>query len=187
VGNASEAAEAFAALRGDGPEDLFTLTRELGAAMLVLSGVARERHEAAARLERALESGEAVRRAEAWVEAQGGDPGVISDPGKLPVAAVENRVHAPRAGFVTRVDARILGELLVAMGGGRMQREDLIDPAVGIRLLCKAGAKVEAGEVIAIVRAHEEAPQWAAIAESAYAIGDTPPPPRPLVLEEIAD
>jgi pyrimidine-nucleoside phosphorylase/thymidine phosphorylase len=185
VGNASEAAEAFAALRGEGPEDLISLARELGVGMLVLSGVARERHEAGARLDRALESGEALRRAEAWVEAQGGDPGVVTDPGKLPSAAVETPVLAPRAGFVTRVDARAIGDLLVAMGGGRTQKDDLIDPAVGIRFLRKVGAEVGADEVVAIVRAHEEAPHWAEAAGKAYAYGDAPPPSRPLILEEM--
>ena len=185
VGNACEAAEAFAVLRGEGPEDLRSLTRELGAAMLVLSGVARERHEAAARFDRALDSGEALRRAEAWIEAQGGDPGVVADPGKLPRADVETQVPAPRSGYVMRIDARAIGDLLVSMGGGRTQKDDLIDPAVGIRLVRKAGAKVEAGETVAILEAHQEAPDWADAACRAYTFGDAPPPARPLILDEV--
>ncbi len=185
IGNACEAAEAFAVLSGEAPEDLTALTRELGVAMLVLSGVAHERFEADARLERAMESGEALRRAEALVEAQGGDPRVVTEPARLPRAAVESAVTAPRSGFVTRVDARALGELLVAMGGGRARKEDVVDPAVGIHLLRKVGEQVEAGETVAIVEAHRTAPEWAEAAGRAYAYGDAPPSARPLIVEEV--
>lgn len=186
VGNACEAEEAFALLRGEGPEDLASITRDLGAAMLVLAGVAREKHEAEARLGRALDSGEAVRRAEKWIEAQGGDPSVVTDPTKLPRAEVETAVVSPRSGYVARIDARAIGDLLVAMGGGRAQKEDLVDPAVGIRLVRKSGAKVDSGETVAILRAHEEAPQWADAAGRAFSYADAPPAPRPLVLEEVS-
>ncbi|MGH7680548.1 MAG: thymidine phosphorylase [Candidatus Eiseniibacteriota bacterium] len=185
VGNACETEEAFSILRGEGPEDLKSICRELGAAMLVLAGVAREKHEAEARLDRALDSGEAVRRAETWIEAQGGDPGVVTDSSKLPKAAVETAVISSRSGYVTRIDAHAIGDLLVVMGGGRAQKEDLVDPAVGVRLLRKAGAKVDAGEPVAIVRAHEEAKEWAEAAGHAFSYGDAPPPARPLVLEEL--
>jgi pyrimidine-nucleoside phosphorylase len=187
IGNASEAAEAFGVLRGDAPSDLTELTRGLGTAMLVLCGVARERFEAAARLDRALESGEALRRAEALVHAQGGDPGVVADPSLLPCATVESLVLSDRSGYVTGIDARALGELLVAMGGGRGRKEDAIDPAVGIRLFQKTGARVEAGEPVALIEAHRAAPEWAAAAWRAYSLGDEPPPPRPLILEEVAE
>jgi pyrimidine-nucleoside phosphorylase len=187
IGNANEVAEAFGVLRGDAPPDLTELTRELGTAMLVLCGVARERFEGEARLDRALESGEALRRAEALVQAQGGDPQVVADPSQLPHAAVESLVLSQRSGHVTGIDARALGELLVAMGGGRKRKEDAIDPAVGIRLLHKTGARVEAGEPVALIQAHRAAPEWADAAWRAYSIGDEPPPPRPLILEEVIE
>jgi pyrimidine-nucleoside phosphorylase len=187
IGNANEAAEAFGMLRGGAPSDLTELTRDLGTAMLVLCGVARERFEGAARMDRALESGEALRRAEAFVEAQGGDPRVVADPTLLPRAAVESLALSQRSGSVTGIDARALGELLVAMGGGRRRKEDAIDPAVGIRLLRKIGDRVEAGEPVAVIEAHRDAPEWADAALRAYAIGDEPPAPRQLVLEQIME
>src|SRR6266850_287560 len=96
IGNANEVAEAFGVLRGDAPPDLTELTRDLGTAMLVLCGVARERFEGAARLDRALESGEALRRAEAFVQAQGGDPGVVADPARLRRTAPPPNGPTPR-------------------------------------------------------------------------------------------
>jgi pyrimidine-nucleoside phosphorylase len=185
VGNASESAEAFSVLHGEGPKDVTDLTRALGAEMLVLCGVARERFEAEARLDRALESGEALRRAESLLQAQRGDPRVIGDPGRLPRAKTETRANAGAGGFVTAIDARALGELLIAMGGGRVRKEDRIDPAVGIRLLRKVGDHVASGEPVAIVEAHRDAPDWAASVAAAFRIGSERPDPDPLVLEAV--
>jgi pyrimidine-nucleoside phosphorylase/thymidine phosphorylase len=185
VGNASETAEAFAVLRGEGPPDLVELTRGLATTMLVLSGVARERFEAEARLDRALDSGEALRRAESMLQSQRGDPRVVSDPTRLPKAATETRVLAPRPGFVSAINARALGELLITMGGGRRRKEDKIDPAVGIRLLHKVGDRVEGGEALAIVDAHQDAPDWALAVRDAYGITPERPEPGPMILEQI--
>jgi pyrimidine-nucleoside phosphorylase len=186
LGNANEVTEAFALLRGEeGPADLFEVTRTLGIAMLVLCGVARERFEAEARLDRALESGEALLRAEKLVQVQGGDPRAVSTPGFLPGPEVETPVPARQSGFVTGVDARALGGLLVAMGAGRARKEDSVDPAVGIRLLRKRGDAVRAGEALALIQAHREAPEWADRAADAYTIGEERPSPAPVILEEI--
>jgi pyrimidine-nucleoside phosphorylase/thymidine phosphorylase len=185
IGNAGETAEAFAVLQGTAPLDVTELTRTLAVAMLVLSGVARERHEAEARLDRALETGEALRRAERFVQAQGGDPRAVTDPTRLPCAPVETEAVAPRSGFVAAIDARAIGALLVAMGGGRERKEDPVDPAVGIRLFKKRGDAVEKGKPMLMVRAHEAAPEWAAAAAAAYTIADRAPAPAPLILEEI--
>jgi len=185
IGNASETAEALDVLRQKAPPDLTELTRTLGAAMLVLAGVARERHEAEARLDRALEMGEAMRCAERFIQAQGGDPRVVTDPSRMKRAATETKVPAPTGGTVTALDGGALGRLLVAMGGGRRTKEDVVDASVGIRLLRKVGDAVAPGEALALIEAHRDAPDWAAIAGSAYTIGDRAVEPQPLVLEDL--
>lgn len=183
IGNANETAEALGILRGQGPADVMALTRVLGSAMLVLCGVARERHEADARLDTTMESGAALQRAEAMIQAQGGDPRVTVDASILPRAPNETQVKADRRGFVSSIDARALGMLLVAMGGGRETKEQEIDHAVGIRLVRKVGDVVQAGETLAIIEARRDAPDWAETARNAYRIADAPPLPLPLVLE----
>jgi len=185
IGNANETAEAFSLLRGEAPPDLLEVTRALGIAMLVLAGIARERFEAEARLDRALDSGEAIRKAESMVQAQHGDPHVVAEPGRLPRASTETPARAERDGYVAAVDARKLGDLLVAMKAGRANKEDAIDPAVGVRLIHKRGARVRAGEVVAIVEAHRDAPEWAKAVEDAYEIADEAPAGRSLIREEL--
>ena len=153
--------------------------------MLGRRGAGRERREGEARLKLALETGRAAERAEAMVQAQGGDPRVVNEPRRLPRAGSEARVPAPRPGFVSGVDARALGDLLVSMGGGRQRMEDEIDPAVGIRILRKVGEPVKEGEPLAIleVRRSGEAPAHRAL--QAFTIGEDPVAPGPLVLEEV--
>jgi pyrimidine-nucleoside phosphorylase len=185
IGNANETAEAFDVLRGAAPPDVTELTRALAVRMLLLARVARERFEAEARVDRALESGEALRKAESMVQAQHGDPRVVTDASLLPRAPVETRVLAPRPGYVSRIDARALGVLLVSMKAGRSRKEDAVDPAVGIRLLAKRGASVREGDALAVIEAHREAPDWAEAVRRAYTIADAEPVAVPLLLEEI--
>ena len=185
IGNASETAEAIDVLRQKAPPDLTELTRTLGAAMLVMAGIARERHEAEARLDRALEMGEAMRCAERFIQAQGGDPRVVTDPSRMKRAGTETKVLASAGGTVTALDGGALGRLLVAMGGGRRTKDDVVDASVGIRLLRKVGDKVAPGEALAVIEAHRDAPGWAAIAGSAYTIGDRAVESPPLVLEDL--
>jgi pyrimidine-nucleoside phosphorylase len=185
IGNANETAEALAILRGEGPADVTELTLLLGSAMLVLCGVARERHEGDARMEMALGTGAAIQRAEAMIQAQGGDPRVTVDATILPKASYETQVRADRKGFVVGIDSRTLGLLLVAMGGGRDVKENQIDHGVGIRLLRKVGDPVAADEVLAILEARRDAPEWAETVKRSYRIADEPPAPQPLVIEDL--
>jgi thymidine phosphorylase len=161
------------------------LTRTLAAMMLVLAGVARERHEAEARVDTALESGLAMQRAEALIQAQGGDPRVTVDSTILPKAPVETKATAERKGYVAEIDARALGMLLVRMGGGRERMDQELDHGVGIRLIRKVGDLVGAGDAVAIVEARRDAPDWADEVRRAYSIADQAPTPRPLIIEEV--
>jgi pyrimidine-nucleoside phosphorylase len=185
IGNANETAEALAILRSEGPADVTELTRLLGSAMLVLCGVARERHEGDARMEMALGTGAAIQRAEAMIQAQGGDPRVTVDASILPRAPQETQVRADRKGFVAEIDSRALGLLLVAMGGGRDMKENQIDHGVGIRLLRKVGDPVAADEAVAIIDARRDAPDWADTVKRAYRIADEAPAPQPLIIEDL--
>ncbi len=118
VGNACEVVESVEVLRGGGPADLVEVTYRLGEEMLVLGGVAADRAEARARLERAVASGAAFEKLVEVVEAQGGDPAVIHDPSLLPVAPHHHEVPAARSGYLTRCDALDLGVAAMRLGAG---------------------------------------------------------------------
>ena len=105
----------------------------------MLGGVAADRAEARARLERAVASGAAFEKLVEVVAAQGGDPAVIHDPSRLPAAPHHHEVTAARSGYLTRCDALDLGVAAMRLGAGRERKEDAIDPGVGITVLAKVG------------------------------------------------
>lgn len=183
VGNANEIAESIAVLRGGGPPDLRELVLALGEAMLDAAGIENGR----SRLERALESGEALAKFAEMVEAQGGDPSAVDNPKRLPAAAHSRKLRADRGGYTAAIDARQIGLAAMHLGAGRRTAADSIDHGVGITLYAKAGDPVRRGDVLAALHFNdpETADGAAALAEGAYRLADRPPRPRPLVLEEI--
>jgi pyrimidine-nucleoside phosphorylase len=188
VGNALETSEAFDVLLGGGPADVVTCTLRLGEEMLELGGVAESSDAARTKLTQAIASGRAARVAERMIEAQGGDPRVVTDRTRLPTAARQVAMESPRDGYVVRVDALAVGLAAVAMGAGRTRADQAVDAAVGLSIDAKPGARVTRGEPLARLHVHRDS-DAAPIADrlrEAFVIGDVPPPPRPLVLERIA-
>jgi pyrimidine-nucleoside phosphorylase len=184
VGNALEVEESIAVLRGAGPPDVRALTLELAALMLSLSGAV-PGAEAAARAARVLDSGEAWERFVRLVGAQGGDPASVEHPGRLPTAPVVRAVVAARSGVLEAVDNFALGELVVAIGGGRRAKEDEVDPRVGLRVLRRIGDRVRAGDPLAELHlAAEDAPAVAR-ARDLFRVGDGPAPAPELVIERV--
>jgi pyrimidine-nucleoside phosphorylase len=187
VGNANETREALEVLHGRGPGDLVECTMVLGAEMLVLGGTAASAAEARARLKAAIETGAALRVMERMVEAQGGDRSVVADPSRLKDAPRSVAVKAARAGYVVGLDAREVGLVGVAMGAGRTRADQKVDPAVGITLWAKPGARVAVGDTLAVLHVHDEAVAtgWAERLGAAYTIASDPPARDPLVIGRI--
>ena len=157
VGNALEVAEAFDAVRGEGPEDLFQECLALGSRMLHLAGVARDLDDGRARLVTAAESGAATAMLRDWIAAQGGDPRVVDDPSRLPRAAHTRDVRSTVAGWVSAFDAEGVGRAAMAMGAGRARVDDVIDPEAGLVLAAKVGDRVDVGGLLATLHAADGA------------------------------
>src|SRR6266511_932294 len=144
-GNALETEEAILALRGEGPEDLMEVTYALGVEMLLAAGVDKTSKKARQRLENAIGSGLAAEKFERVIEAQGGNPKVVEDASVLAQAQEVEVYNAPRTGVVQRVEPKIIGRAVVAMGGGRLAVEDTVDPTVGFVITVNPGDKDPAG------------------------------------------
>ncbi|UCH77788.1 MAG: thymidine phosphorylase [Candidatus Coatesbacteria bacterium] len=184
VGNALEVAEAAAALRGEGPADVLGLSRAVAAEMVILAGVV-EREAAEEVLDRTFASGEAFGKLEAMARAQGAPADWLR---RLPQAERREEVRAGEEGYVTAIDALAVARAANILGAGRMTKEDAVDPAAGVTLHRKTGARVEAGDVLMTLhyddeRGLEEAQAYAA---AAFTLGPRPAP-RPLVLDVIRE
>ncbi len=188
VGNALEADEAIRVLRGEGPERVREISVVLGVEMLGFADA--DLLEAAARqkLEDAISSGKAARVFERLIEAQGGDPGVVEDPSRLPQPKEKVPARAPRTGFVRSIATERMGFLSIDIGCGRRRREDTIDPAAGFLVEKTVGDRVEEGEPLAILCLGERpAPRPGLEKELAalFEIGPEPASPRPLLAEKL--
>jgi len=151
VGNSLEVAEAIATLRGEGPPDLVALARLAGAEMLLLGVKARDRAVALRRIDQALADGSGLAKLRALVVAQGGDPRMVDDPGRLPRAPHVETLRATRTAYVRRIAADAVGNASVRLGAGREKKGDPIDHRTGILLHAKVGARVERGAAFAEV------------------------------------
>jgi pyrimidine-nucleoside phosphorylase len=187
VGNALEVAESIECLRGAGARDLMEVTFALGEQMLVLTGTSRDAGAARVLLERSLSSGAALAKFRELLEAQGGDPRVVDEPGRLPRAGLRRPLPSPRSGFVARVDAMGVALAALRLGAGRAKAADSIDPAVGIGNLVKSGDRVESGEALCLIHASgERAMEEAAdLMRGAIELGDAPPARSALIGEII--
>ena len=186
-GNALEVEEALLVLHGEGPHDLRELTLALGVEMLLLAEPGASAAEARRRLEEGLASGKALERFARMVEAQGGNPAIVEDPGALPQAAAVEIYESPADGFVQRVEPRPVGWAIVALGGGRTRVEDEVDPTVGFVITAKPGHEVRRGEPLASVFARDgagAAEGLAALAE-AIVIGEARPEVPPLISHRV--
>ena len=186
-GNALEVAEAIDVLKGGGPDDLIEVTFALGAEMLLLAAVVSSREAAREMMGDAISSGRALSKLEQIVGAQGGDPQVIRDPSGLPHALHEATFQAKRAGVIQRVDPRIIGYGVIALGGGRTRMEDTIDPSVGFVVSAKPGDRVSKGQPLATIHARSEEGlvTGRSILEGAVVVADSAEAALPLVSHRV--
>ncbi|GAB2778916.1 thymidine phosphorylase [Halomonas shantousis] len=181
AGNALEIHQALALLTGDDRSSrLYRVTQALAVEMLLQSGLATTSQAAAARLARALDSGDAAERFARMVAGLGGPADLIERPeSRLPAAETVLSVPAPHAGTVTAIDTRELGMAVVSLGGGRRNAGDTIDHSVGLSGIAELGQHVEAGEPLARIHARNttEAEQTRQRVRQAFQLGDAITPP----------
>jgi pyrimidine-nucleoside phosphorylase len=187
VGNALEVIECLDVLKGGGPADLVEVSVELTARMLVLGGVAGDAVDGARQARAAIASGQGLDRFRRIIEQQGGDPRVVDDDRRLAVAPGRHVVTADRAGFLTGLDAELVGRASVGLGAGRDRVEDHVDPGVGITLMAKPGDELRAGDPVLALhyRDHGRLDQAIGLATRAIHMGDGRPAALPLIVGEV--
>jgi pyrimidine-nucleoside phosphorylase len=187
VGNANEVIECIEALKGSSRPDLMENSFELGERMLVAAQVAKTRAEAKTLCQTALDSGAAIEKFRAIIERQGGDPRVIDDYSRMPKAPAEHIVKAASSGFVTALDAGLIGRASVVLGAGRDTVDAAIDPGVGIMIESPVGDGVDRGDVVLRVLYRDESRLQSALPllTRAVEVGPKPGPARPLILDEV--
>ena len=133
-----------------------------------------------------LADGSALAKFEAMCAAQGGDLDAFERLLKKPT--FKFKIQAMKSGYVTAIDAEKVGRVALALGAGRMEKTDKIDPLAGITLSVKRGDRVAVGAPLATLESSREPDgleRAAADLLKAFAIGPAAPDGADLVLERV--
>jgi pyrimidine-nucleoside phosphorylase len=188
TGNFLEVEESLDCLEGKGPADLMEVTLELAARMAVLGGRAKDAAEGRALCEACLAGGRPRELFLANVESQGGNPGKLLEMRGKYRSEYSARVTARSGAFISRIDAGKVGRAGVDLGVGRNRTGDAVSPVAGVEFRRKRGDAVKPGDTVMTVWAADSAGLAAALPRLGEAVeySDAPPPPRRLVLKELA-
>lgn len=185
VGNVLEVREAIETLHGGGPEDFREHCLHAAARMLVLGGRARSLEVARGMAESAISNGSAWQTFRRLVAAQGGDVSYVDSPQKMENARLLETVPSPQSGYLSQINARMVGEAAVDLGAGRAQKGDSIDHAVGFEILRKVGDRLEAGQPLFVIHANdsEKLARARQAVLQAHRFSQSPVSPLPLFYE----
>jgi thymidine phosphorylase len=186
AGNWLEVKESVRCLEDDAASDLRELVIDCAAHLLVLTEKLPDVEWGRARALQVLASGAPRRKWEEMLRRQGADLDAFH--AKLRsehTAPVVVEVKSAREGFLARVDARILGEVIRDLGGGRMTREADVDFEVGVDQLTPVGQTIEDGAILCRVhaRTQEQAAAARSRLEAAFEISLSPVAATPRVIE----
>ena len=147
IGNRLEILEALEILQGKGREDISRFICELAQIMLSLANVEKTVEE----VRQHLENGQALKKFEEMVLAQGGDLENLYRP-----VTVDYIVDIPAQedGIIVELPAMEFGLFAMRLGAGRAVKTDALDYETGIVFEKKVGESVKKGEIVAKVYAN---------------------------------
>jgi pyrimidine-nucleoside phosphorylase len=156
VGNFLEIQETINALNGKMAKDVEDSVVMLASIALHFAYGEKDLNKNAARVLSVIKSGQALTKFKQMVMAQYGDVEFINSPDRFPKAKYILPVLASDSGYISQIDADMIGSLAIYIGAGRSKDYPLIDNNAGIVLAKKVGDKVEVGEIIAHIHANDE-------------------------------
>ncbi|MBX7210311.1 MAG: thymidine phosphorylase [Verrucomicrobiaceae bacterium] len=154
AGNALEVAECVRCLKGGGPADLEEIVLDLCVSVSVSDRDT---------LRGWLHDGTAWQRFQRMVAAQGGDIDALERITEIHDAPCMGELRATTSGIVRRMDAGVIGHVILELGGGRAKADDEIDFAVGCDDIVKTGTEVGFGDPLMRVHARTDEALDAAI------------------------
>lgn len=166
VGNWWEVKECIDVLHGNinkGNHDLVTLVVVLAAQMLLQANRHRNKNfDGLVHLVyETLREGNAFEVFRKMVQAQGGDVSLVDDPESFPPPTFSQDIVAPQAGTIANLDALLIGRAGIALGAGRSEGGETVDPGAGVWFHVGVLDEVEADQVLATVYTNRSADRLA--------------------------
>ncbi|WP_288889506.1 thymidine phosphorylase [uncultured Megasphaera sp.] len=145
IGNSLEIDEAVETLSGKGNSRLTAVVEEIGSRMLYMAHCTATVAAGREKLQAVWKSGAGLKKFKELIRAQGGETGWIGKHALTQAPFVYTAVST-EGGYITAIKAKTLGEIAMRMGAGRAQKEDVVQPMVGIRLFKELYDPVRPGE-----------------------------------------
>jgi len=149
IGNWLEVYEAIEILKGEKKNDLYNLSIKLAGTMIFLGGKALTIKEGEQIAKEQITKGYAFERFVEIVKAQKGDIKYLYNPGKYRKPKFKRVIKSFEDSFLNSVNTFEMGLAAVELGAGRLKKDDLVDPAAGIKFNFKIGDKINKGDIIA--------------------------------------
>ena len=168
--------------------DLRELVIGSAAHLLVQTRKSKSLAAARKRAEDCLISGEPRAKWDEMIVAQGADLKAFNQKLALDsTAKTAVELKPEKAGYISKCDARIIGEVIRDLGGGRLTKESVINFDVGVDQIAKPGERVDKSGVLCRVHAADSVQAKAAVArlKTAFEISVRRPVKIPLVVEVI--
>jgi pyrimidine-nucleoside phosphorylase len=135
-----EVLESVECLKGNGPSDLMQVVYHLGQKALDIAGIENSKE----KLKSNIKNGKALKKFKEMVIAHGGETEMFGTP-QLHEPEFRKEIFAKEDGFIVEMDTLQLGQAVVQLGGGRIQKNDKIDYSTGILFHRKIGEFIEKG------------------------------------------
>jgi pyrimidine-nucleoside phosphorylase len=171
------------------PTDLRTLVLDCAAHLLIQTRKSKSLAAARRQAEDCLTSGAPRKKWDEMLAAQGANLKTFHQKLTLDsTAPAVVELRADKSGYISKCDARIIGEVIRDLGGGRLTKESSINYDVGIDRMAKPSERVEKAGTLCRVHAADSTQAKAAIArlKAAFEISAKPGKAAPLVLETVA-
>ncbi|PCJ30856.1 MAG: thymidine phosphorylase [Alphaproteobacteria bacterium] len=185
AGNALEVMETLDYLSGNKRDArLHEVVMALCSEMLFLTRIAASREEAVQKLEAVLGNGKAMEIFAKMVAELGGPNDFIDRPEQyLAKAPVIKPVFAQEGGYVSAIDVRGVGNLIVKLGGGRSVPGQVLDMAVGLSDVARIGEYMDGNTPLAMVHARtsDDADRIIADMMGCYRLSDQPQEAAPVI------
>jgi thymidine phosphorylase len=189
AGNWLEVKESVECLENKGPDDLRRLVIDFAAHLLVQAKKSSSRAAAHKLAEDCLKSGQPRAKWDEMLVAQGANLKAFNRKLMLDsMAKTVVEVKAEKTGFVSKCNARVIGEVIRDLGGGRLTKDAVINFDVGVDQIAKPGERVEKSGTLCRIHAADSIQATTAITrlKTAFEISAKRPVETPLTVEIIS-
>ena len=158
AGNALECRNALEFLNGVNQDPrLREVTLSLGGELLCLGGLVENSSEGETKIDQVIGSGQATERFARMVFALGGPNDLVENYSRhLPEAPFLYDLVAKENGFISEINLRAVGQVVIELGGGRKQQDDILDLSVGLDQISGLGQAVQSGDLLCRIHAKDE-------------------------------